>query len=67
MSVEPFEFGGGQRICIGKPFGQLVVKATAVMILQRFRCELRAGYELRLAKVPTLSPEGELPMLVRVV
>ena len=58
-------FGGGQRICIGKRFGQLVVKAAAAVVLQRCRCELQAGYELRLAKVPTLSPEGPLPMVVR--
>jgi cytochrome P450 len=59
-------FGGGQRICIGKRFGQLVVKAVAVTILQRFALEPKAGYELRIAKVPTLSPEGGLPMMVRV-
>jgi cytochrome P450 len=58
-------FGGGQRICVGKRFGQLVVKAIAATILRRFRCELRPGYVLRLAKVPTLSPERGLPMLVR--
>ena len=37
-------FGGGQRICIGKRFGQLVVKAVATSLLQRF--ELRAGARL---------------------
>ena len=58
-------FGGGQRICIGKRFGQLVVKATAATLLQRFRPELRPGYELRIGKLPTLSPEGGLPMLIR--
>jgi cytochrome P450 len=58
-------FGGGQRICIGKRFGQLVVKAAATTVLRRFHCELRPGYELRISKVPTLSPEGGLPMMVR--
>jgi cytochrome P450 len=58
-------FGGGQRICIGKRFGQLVIKAVATAVLQRFRCELRPGYELRVSKLPTLSPEGGLPMVVR--
>ncbi len=57
-------FGGGQRICIGKRFGQLVVKAVATSILQRFRCELRPGYELEVDKLPTLSPRGDLPVLV---
>ena len=58
-------FGGGQRICIGKRFGQLVVKVVAAALLLRFRCELRPGYELRVSKVPTLSPEGGLPMAIR--
>ncbi len=57
-------FGGGQRICIGKRFGQLAVKAVAATVLQRFRCELAPGFELRVAKVPTLSPEHGLPMTV---
>ncbi len=59
-------FGGGQRICIGKRFGQLVVKAVATVVLQRFRCDLRPGYELRVGKLPTLSPEGGLPVRVGV-
>jgi cytochrome P450 len=58
-------FGGGQRICIGKRFGQLMVKSVASTLLQRFRCELEPGFQLRIAKLPTLSPEGGLPMLVR--
>ncbi len=57
-------FGGGQRICIGKRFGQLAVKAVAATLLQRFRCELAPGFELRVAKVPTLSPEHGLPMMI---
>ena len=59
-------FGGGQRVCIGKRFGQLVVKSVAAVLLQRFHGELRPGYELRVAKLPTLSPEGGLPLTVRV-
>jgi len=58
-------FGGGQRICIGKRFGQLVVKAVATTVLQRFRCELAPEYRLRIAKVPTLSPAGGLPVVIR--
>ena len=57
-------FGGGQRICIGKRFGQLVVEAVATTLLQRFRVELQAGYELRIEKVPTLSPGNGMPMVV---
>jgi cytochrome P450 len=57
-------FGGGQRICIGKRFGQLVVKAVTTMVLQRYRVGLAPGYELRVGKLPTLSPEGGLPVVV---
>ncbi len=60
-------FGGGQRICIGKRFGQLMVKAIAASVLQRFRFELVPGYVMRVSKVPTLSPEGGLPMAIRAV
>ena len=58
-------FGGGQRICIGKRFGQLVVKAVATTALQRFGFELAPGYELTIEKLPTLSPGGGMPVVVR--
>jgi len=58
-------FGGGQRICIGKRFGQMMVKTVSAIVLQRFRCELRPGYQLEVAKLPTLSPEGGLPVTIR--
>jgi cytochrome P450 len=58
-------FGGGRRICIGKRFGQLVVGAVAATVLQRFTLELEPGYELRVAKVPTLSPAGGLALRLR--
>jgi cytochrome P450 len=57
-------FGGGSRICIGKRFGQLVVKAVATRLLQHHGIELEPGYELEVAKVPTLSPEGGLPIVI---
>jgi retinoid hydroxylase len=60
-------FGGGQRICIGKRFGQLMVKAIASTVLRRFRVELVPGYRMRVSKVPTLSPEGGLPMVIGAV
>jgi cytochrome P450 len=57
-------FGGGQRVCIGKRFGQLVVKSVATTLLQRYRCELVPGYRLRISISPTLTPKGGLPMVV---
>ena len=35
-------FGGGQRICIGKRFGQTEVKLVATMLLQRLRLDAAA-------------------------
>jgi cytochrome P450 len=58
-------FGGGQRICIGKRFGQLVVKAVAATFLAQFGCELVPGYKLHVATMPTLSPDGGLPVVIR--
>jgi cytochrome P450 len=57
-------FGGGQRVCIGKRFGQLVVKAVATTLLQRHRFVLAPGYRLEVATAPTLTPKGGLPMVV---
>ena len=58
-------FGGGQRICIGKRFGQLVVKAVASAVLGRFEFALEPGYDLAIDKLPTLSPRGGLPVILR--
>jgi cytochrome P450 len=58
-------FGGGSRICIGKRFGQTVVRTVATLLLQRFSPGLPPGHELRLALEPTLSPRGGLPLTLR--
>jgi cytochrome P450 len=58
-------FGGGSRTCIGMRFGQLEVKAIAATVLRRFRLELQAGYSLSVRQMPTLSPRGGLPVVVR--
>jgi cytochrome P450 len=59
-------FGGGSRTCIGMRFGQLEVKAIASGILSRFRLELaEPERELSLRQMPTLSPRGGLPVVVR--
>jgi cytochrome P450 len=57
-------FGGGQRICIGKRFGQTEVKLVSTMLLQRLAVELLPGRTMHVRQMPTLSPEGGL--LVRV-
>jgi cytochrome P450 len=58
-------FGGGQRICIGKRFGQTEVRVVASMILQRFSLDLRPGRTMTVRQMPTLSPRGGLEMVVR--
>ena len=59
-------FGGGSRTCIGMRFGQLEVKAIARTILERFRLELaEPEHEPSIRQMPTLSPRGGLPVVVR--
>jgi cytochrome P450 len=58
-------FGAGSRTCIGMRFGQLEIKAVATLLLQRFRPELPAGHTLHVRQMPTLSPDGGLPMVLR--
>ncbi len=57
-------FGGGQRICIGKRFGQTEVKLVATMLLQRLRLDAMPGRTMTIRQMPTLSPKGGLEMRV---
>ena len=57
-------FGGGQRVCIGKRFGQMEVKLVATMLLQRLRLDALPGRTMTIRQMPTLSPKGGLPMKV---
>jgi cytochrome P450 len=58
-------FGGGQRVCIGKRFGQTEVKLVATMALQRLRFDALPGRVMTVRQMPTLSPKGGLPMRVQ--
>ena len=58
-------FGGGSRICIGKRLGQTVVKVVSTLMLQRFAPVLPPHYELTVRQMPTLSPRGGLPVVLR--
>jgi cytochrome P450 len=59
-------FGGGSRTCIGMRFGQMEVKAIARGILDRFRLEeAEPNRELSIRQMPTLSPRGGMPVVVR--
>jgi cytochrome P450 len=57
-------FGGGQRICIGKRFGQTEVKLVATMLLQRLRFDALPGRTMTVRQMPTLSPVDGLRMRV---
>ncbi len=57
-------FGGGQRVCIGKRFGQTEVKLVATMLLQRLRFDALPGRAMTVRQMPTLSPKGGLSMRV---
>ncbi len=57
-------FGGGQRICIGKRFGQTEVKLVATMLLQRLHLDALPGRTMTVRQMPTLSPKGGLRMRV---
>jgi cytochrome P450 len=59
-------FGGGSRTCIGMRFGELEVKTIAAAILSRFRLELaEPDRRVSIRQMPTLSPRGGMPVIVR--
>jgi cytochrome P450 len=59
-------FGGGSRTCIGMRFGLVEVRTIAEAILERFSLELvEPGRVLSIRQMPTLSPRGGLPVVVR--
>jgi len=59
-------FGGGSRTCIGMRFGQLEIKTIATTILRRFTLEQAEPWRrMSIRQMPTLSPRGGLPMIVR--
>jgi cytochrome P450 len=57
-------FGGGSRTCIGMRFGQLEVRTIATLLLSRLRFSLPDDFALKIRQMPTISPEGGLPMFV---
>jgi cytochrome P450 len=59
-------FGGGSRTCIGMRFGLLEVRTIAEAIRERFRLGLAEPERtLSIRQMPTLSPRGGLPVIVR--
>lgn len=55
-------FGGGAHMCLGQHFANLQVKAILHHVLQRFRWEVPAGYEMPYQLVPIARPKDGLPV-----
>ncbi len=53
-------FGGGTRMCLGKRFGQVELRALTSVLLRRLRFEPDPATPLRLTTTPTLGPKGGL-------
>jgi cytochrome P450 len=58
-------FGRGARICIGRRFGELEVKAIAVALLQRFEVELAPAQSFAARTIPTISPRHGVRLRLR--
>jgi cytochrome P450 len=56
-------FGGGPRICIGRHFAKLVLKATLAAVCRRWRVE--ASGDLTVTPRMTTQPEGQVELRVR--
>ena len=54
-------FGGGSRICLGMRFGQAEIRAIATAVSERFRVELRPGFQLRDPPDADARPGGWAP------
>jgi cytochrome P450 len=55
-------FGRGARLCIGRRFGELEVKAIVVALLQRYEVELEPAQGFPARTIPTISPRDGVRM-----
>ncbi|MFL5319529.1 MAG: cytochrome P450 [Myxococcaceae bacterium] len=58
-------FAAGPRMCIGAGFALMEAQIILAMVLQRYRPELVAGYDLELEPLVTLRPKGGIQMTLR--
>jgi cytochrome P450 len=57
-------FGRGARVCIGRRFGELEVKAITVALLQRGEVQLEPAQAFPARTIPTISPRDGVRMRV---
>jgi cytochrome P450 len=60
-----FPFGGGPRLCIGRPFALQEAALVLAMVAQRYRLELAPGYVARPVPSITLRPGGGVPVTLQ--
>jgi cytochrome P450 len=60
-----FPFGGGPRLCIGRPFALQEAALVLAMVAQRYRLELAPGYVIHPVPSITLRPGGGMPVTLR--
>jgi len=58
-------FGRGARVCIGRRFGELEVKAIVVALLQRYELELEPAQTFPARTIPTISPRNGVRLRLR--
>jgi cytochrome P450 len=57
-----FPFGGGPRLCIGKPFALMEAPLILSMLMQRFRLSLVPGQDIHPQPVASLRPKPAIWM-----
>ncbi|HEX9011971.1 MAG TPA: cytochrome P450, partial [Anaerolineaceae bacterium] len=60
-----FPFGGGPRLCIGRPFALLEAALVLAAVAQRYRLELAPGQEIRPQPSITLRPRPGVRVVLR--